>query len=272
MKNNLIEKQVFKLVKKEYITPYLIRATLHSNDISAYKICKLGVNNKIFIPPNGVDKVHLPELNLETKQWEQPAEELRPFVRTYTHRGIDLDKNHMIIDFVNHGDNGPASRWAINSKEGDELGIAMKLFDTPLYPESDWYFFVADATAIPVISCILEDLPEQAKGIAIIEKPTNENDLELIKPKNFEIIWLTNEHPELGSELSQKVRSITIPNVCTKFAYVAAEFSTVKDLRNYFRKELDWTKEELYAFSYWKAGSSEDKSVEDRHDENKSIE
>lgn len=271
MKNNLIEKQVLKLVKKEYITPYLIRVTLHSEDINAYRICKLGVNNKIFIPPTGVDKVYLPQLNSETKEWEQPAEELRPFIRTYTHRGIDFEKNELVIDFVNHGENGPASKWAIQAKEGDELGVAMKLIDTPLYPESDWYFFVADATAIPVISCILQDLPKNAIGIAIIEKPTEEDDLELIKPKDFEIIWVTNKHPELGSELAAKARSVSIPENVKRFAYVAAEFTTVKDLRNYFRKELGWTKDELYAFSYWKAGVSEDKSVEVRHEENKSI-
>lgn len=92
------------------------------------------------------------------------------------------------------------------------------------------------------------------------------------KPVDFELVWIHNSQPEKGSELSSAARLISIPEEVSKFAYVAAEFSTVKDLRNYFRKELGWNREELYAYSYWKSGVAEDRSVSERQAEKKSME
>lgn len=262
-----ISREVFRLVKKEFITPHFIRITLQCNDVTPYAICTLGVNNKIMIPPKGVSEVHLPQLNAEGTGWLQPEEHLRPFIRTYTHRGIDCEKNQLIIDFVNHGENGPASAWALHAQEGDKIGVAMKLYASELYPAADWYFLIGDATAIPVISAILESLPDHTKGHVILETPTREDEQLLKKPDGIAVTWLHNLHPENGSQLAEKARQMSLPEGKSKFAYIAAEFSTVKSLRTYFRKELGWTKEELYAYSYWKAGVAEDKSVAVRHEE-----
>ncbi len=267
MKDIKIGRDVFRLVKKEYLTPHFIRVTLQGDDVSPYAVCTPGVNNKIMIPPKGINEVYLPQLNAEGTEWLQPEEHLRPFIRTYTHRGIDCKKNQLIIDFVNHGENGPASAWAVHAQKGDKIGVAMKLHKSELYPAADWYFLIGDATAIPVISTILESLPDYAQGYVILETPTKEDEQLLKKPDGVTITWLHNLHPENGSELAEKARQIRLPESKSKFAYIAAEFSTVKSLRTYFRQQLGWTKEELYAYSYWKAGVAEDKSVTARQEE-----
>ncbi len=64
---------------------------------------------------------------------------VRPVIRTYTHRGIDLEKNEIWIDFVVHGDEGPASKWALRAKEGDILGLLMKDGKTEWYAQADNY-------------------------------------------------------------------------------------------------------------------------------------
>lgn len=271
-KNIPISRQVFTLAGREYLTPHFIRITLQGEDVTPYEICTIGVNNKILLPPAGVKKVHLPVYDDETKEWTEPETHLKPIMRTYTHRGIDHEKNQLIVDFVYHGDNGPASDWAQNAQPGDEVGIAMKLVKSDLYPQADWYFLIGDATAIPVISSILESLPAHARGIAILETFGKEDEQKLQKPDDFELVWIHNSHPEEVSELSNAVKLISIPEEVSKFAYVAAEFSTVKDLRNYFRKELGWNREELYAYSYWKSGVAEDRSVSERQAEKKSLE
>ncbi|WP_395090707.1 siderophore-interacting protein [Vaginella massiliensis] len=270
-KPNIADKE-FELVRKEYITPHYIRVTLQCDDVTPFAGCTLGVNNKIMIPPKGVDKVYFPTIAENGKDFIQAEEHLRPIVRTYTHRYIDVEKNQLQIDFIHHGENGPASAWAINAKKGDKIGVAMKLFKAELYPPTEWYFLIGDATAIPVIASILESLPENAKGIALLETPTKEDEQSLPKPQGIRLEWIHNPHPANGSELAKIAKAKKIPNTSSKFAYVAAEFSTVKELRFYFRKELNWTKEELYAYSYWKAGVAEDKSVSSRQEENKSIE
>jgi len=80
-----------------------------------------------------------------------------------------------------------------------------------------------------------------------------------------------NPEPQNTSDIAEVVRNITIPET-TKFGYVACEFSSVKEIRNYLRKKRNWTSKELYAYSYWKAGVAENESQADRHKEKDSIE
>lgn len=84
------------------------------------------------------------------------------------------------------------------------------------------------------------------------------------------------DQPYFGqnSELAKRAKEIITEHSdeMSKFGYVAAEFDTVKELRNYLRKELNWTKDELYAYSYWKFGKAESASEADRRAEKASLE
>lgn len=255
-----------KVVRKRYITPHYIRIFFTSDDIFRINSATVGVNNKIMIPPAGATKVHFPEFDYENRKWLPLPDDIRPAVRTYTHRGIDLENNEIWIDFVAHGDEGPASKWAINAKEDDIIGLLMRAGKTDLYIKAEQYVLVGDATAIPVLSTILEDLPATAKGICIIEVHGKEDEQYLHTNADIEFIWLHNEHPQRQSDLAETLKKQILPEG-SRSAYVAAEFTTVKEIRHYLRKEKGWKKEELYAYSYWKSGQSEDKSTTTRHEE-----
>lgn len=267
MKNFKTIQGEFRVSRKEYITPHYIRIFLTGENVPLIANTTIGINNKILIPPKGVDKIYFPEFDYEKMQWKTQPEEIRPVVRTYTHRGIDLEKNEIWIDFVAHGDEGPASEWAITAKKGDLLGILMKDGKTDLYGKAENYLLVADSTGIPVIAAILEDLPSTAKGICILEVDSKIDEQELQTLADIELIWVYNEHPQQGSLLADIVKQKMLPEE-SRSGYVAAEFSTVKEIRNYLRKEKSWKQEELYAYSYWKSGVAEDKSAMDRHKEN----
>ncbi|NML41040.1 siderophore-interacting protein [Chitinophaga sp. G-6-1-13] len=255
--------------KKTVITPHYIRITLTGEEVTLFANTTPGTNNKIFIPPAGIDKIYFPDFDYEKRQWIHQPEEVRPVVRTYTHRGFDAVNKEMYIDFVVHGDNGPASAWAMRCQPGDVLGVAMHDRATELVPPADWYFLIGDATAIPVLSNILENLPAGAKGRAIIEVHDEADEQVVHTSSGVTIDWIHNDNPEAGSLLACTARREQLPQPgVSKFAYVAAEFSTVKALRHYFRKELNWTKEELDAFAYWRAGMSEEHSASERHQEN----
>lgn len=257
--------------RKEYITPHYIRVFLTGEQVLLLKNTTIGVNNKILIPPKGLRKVHFPEFDYEKMQWVPQSDEIRPIVRTYTHRGIDVNSNEVWIDFVAHGDEGPASAWAMNAQKGDVLGVLMKDGKTELYGKAENYLLVGDATAIPVISAILEDLPSTAKGICILEVDSKIDEHHLETLADIEFIWLHNEHPQAGSRLAEVVKQQVLPDD-SRSGYVAAEFSSVKEIRRYLRKEMQWKQEELYAYSYWKSGVAEDKSAVERHKENEEVE
>ncbi|UGU15003.1 siderophore-interacting protein [Sinomicrobium kalidii] len=266
-KKNDVLRAVLHVKRKEYITPHYIRVVLTGDHIEQFADTTVGVNNKILVPPKGVDKIHFPEFDEVKNEWIQPPEHLRPVIRTYTHRGIDVENREMIVDFVYHGDHSPASGWAGRAKEGDQLGVLMKAGKRTLYPEADWYLLAGDATAIPVLGAILESLPSTARVTAVLEVHGEEDEQQLYTEAQLDICWLHNPSPEEGSKLADAVKQVQLPEEGTRFGYVAAEFSSVKEIRQYLRKELGWTAGELYAYSYWKAGMAEDQSAADRRKE-----
>lgn len=254
------------VTRKEQITPHYVRVYLTGQEIPLFENTTVGVNNKILIPPKGVDQIHFPEFDNEKGQWLPVPEDVRPVVRTYTHRGIDLNTHEIWIDFVAHGDEGPASAWANSAKEGDVLGVLMRDGKKPLYTKADNYLLVADATGIPVLSAILEDLPSTAKGTCIVEVHGKEDEQALETQADINMIWLHNTSPQLGSQLASVVKEQSLP-VTSRSGYVAAEYASVKEIRRYLRQEQGWQQKELYAYSYWKAGVAEDQSVADRRQE-----
>lgn len=265
-----IVRKVLQFKSRQFITPHYLRITL-SGDVSDFQHSTIGDNNKIFIPPKGVDQVQFPVMDPSAKKWVYPHLEKVPSVRTYTHKGVNLAKNELYIDFVYHGDNGPASSWAKHAKLGDQLGVAMRTAPKQLYPsDANWFLLVGDATAIPVLGAILEDLPPSAQGVCVIQVASKEDIQELPTKATMEFHWIVGDAMEDESRLVQRVKDITIAST-SKFGYVACEFSAVKEIRRYLRKELKWSSNELYAYSYWKFGVAEDQSARDRQAEKKGI-
>src|SRR5690606_37051221 len=107
-------------------------------------------------------------------------------------------------------------------------------------------------------------------GVCIIQVTSNEDIQELSTKAAIEFHWIVEDNIADESQLVERVKDVTIPSN-SKFGYVACEFSAVKQIRNYLRKELKWSSNELYAYSYWKYGVSEDRSAIDRQAEKKSI-
>lgn len=262
-----VARHLFRVVAKTYKTPHYISIQLEGAGASDFAQCTLGANNKIFLHPD-LDKHRITEEAMP--DWLSFYGDEKPVVRTYTHRAIDVARNLITIDFVFHGDEGPASHWAHKAAPGDLLGVAMKLKSVPLVPESDGYLLIGDATAIPVLSCILDSLPVTAKGKCILEVATVADIHTDLKHEGIEIEWLINPHPEEGSMLAAEAKKVVLAAGTDTFAYVAAEYRTVKDLRWYFREELGWDAKRFYAYSYWKAGMAEDQSVSDRQAEKQS--
>ncbi|MCW1962084.1 siderophore-interacting protein [Chryseobacterium viscerum] len=247
MENSLISqvketkkiRSVFIIKNKQYLTPHLIRVIFEIDENQAELLANVrsGSNNKIFIP----------------------AEEgSSPLIRTYTNRKIDLENRELSIDFVAHGDNGPASAWALQANPGDSLEIGMKESTRPLVPDADFYLLAGDATALPVICAIAEQFPPYVSAKILLEVAGKEDELILCSAADISIEWLHNPHPEKGSRLSEAVKSVQFPpGVLKEYVYIAAEYTTVHELRNYFKTTLEWDPHGLYICSYWKAVKAE---------------
>ncbi|WP_415213566.1 siderophore-interacting protein [Shinella sp.] len=51
------------------------------------------------------------------------ADNRQPQVRTYTVRRLDPEVGTIDVDFVLHGDHNLGSRWALNARPGDVIGV-----------------------------------------------------------------------------------------------------------------------------------------------------
>lgn len=244
LKNTSVAKHLFQVVDKENITPHYIRIRLKSSENIKFGACTLGANNKIFLLDEDQNEV----------------------MRTYTHRGYDPSEQIITIDFVDHGDEGLASSWARKAKEGDPLKVAMKIKETQHYPSADWYLFGGDATAIPVICCLLESLPTTAKGVCLMEVGSEEDIHPELQHEGFEVKWITQN----TSSWLEAIKNVVIPQESTHFAYIATEYSHVKSARKYFKEDLGWNSNDFYAYSYWKAGEKENLSAQARRIEKES--
>ncbi|WP_313373833.1 siderophore-interacting protein [Chishuiella sp.] len=251
-------KAILSVKEKKYLSPHFIRIVLEG-DIDLFSDAKIGDNNKIIIPKNNEDTFILPSL-------EKNNTTEKPIIRTYTTRDIDFENKTLTIDFVAHGENSPASRWAIHAEKGHKLGVLMKVKSKPLYKDANWYLLVGDHTALPVISVMLEKLPKETKGKAIIEVHGPEDALELKKPVGFEIEWIFNKNPGEEQKLIDAFSSTSFPD-CSKYIFVACEYTSAKQIREYSRTMKETYLSSFQILSYWKHGQSEESSAEERRKE-----
>lgn len=186
-------------------------------------------------------------------------DEARPVVRTYTIR--DQRDGEIDIDFALHavdGQEGPATRWALSARPGDEIAIGGPGPAKPLPEGFDRYVVAGDMTALPAIAANFENLAARAQGFAAIEIQHESDRQDLLAPEGMAIRWLVN--PEPGSRpdlLEAALREHSWPRGRT-YAWAACEFSAMRLLRGLLRDERNLGPEQLYLSSYWKSGLSEE--------------
>jgi len=234
--------------KSQRITPNMQRITLQGDDLAEFKTDDEGSYVKLVFP---------------VEETQPSDEDANVIMRTYTIRKFNPYDLTLDIDFVLHGElgknSGPASTWAAHTKPGDTMPIFGPGKVKAATLEADWFLFAGDMTALPAISCQLEQLPDDAKGYAVIEINSEQDQQSLQKPDGIDILWVINPQPDTANTvLSDAVKALSwlsgIPSI-----WAACEFSNMRLLRTYFKKEKQVSRDNLYISSYWKMGQSEDK-------------
>lgn len=181
-----------------------------------------------------------------------------PARRTYTVRSFDKTAQEMSIDFVAHGDNGPASRWASQVKAGDFLGFAGPSEPKVTHFDADWYIVAADPSAIPVAAVTLECMPRDAIGVAIFEVTSQHDRQHIDAPAGIEMHWLVHPDPSVQSvAVETYIRGLIWPNGRVQTC-IAGESGVIQSLRAFLTQEKSINRGDLYISGYWKIGLVED--------------
>lgn len=240
--------------QSQSLTPNMQRITLRGEDLAEFPTGNEGGYVKLLFPVAGQQS--LPD----AKAIDAGA---KVIMRTYTVRNFRPDDSEIDIDLVLHGEggvhSGPASSWAAQTKPGDTMLMYGPGKVKTVSPDAEWFLLAGDMTALPAISCQVERLPEDAQGYAIIEINSEQDQQSLNKPDGLEVIWVVNPHPDReNTVLSDAVKSFNWPEGRPSI-WAACEFSNMRLLRNYFKKEKQVPRDRVYISSYWKIGQSEDK-------------
>jgi NADPH-dependent ferric siderophore reductase len=232
-----------------HLTPNMIRVIFAGPQLNEFPVGCEGGNCKIMLPESGETKAAFVD-RLENGP--------PPVRRTYTVRKFNPDTQEMSIDFVAHGDNGPASRWAGQAKAGDFLGFAGPSGPKVTHFEADWYLVAADPSAIPVAAATLEAMPRDAQGVAIFEVTTAEDQQEINSPAGMDVHWLIHPEPHTSSAAQESfIRALQWPEGRVQTC-IAGESGVIRALRDFLHNEKRLPREDTYISGYWKIGLVED--------------
>ncbi|NRB00696.1 MAG: siderophore-interacting protein [Rhodobacteraceae bacterium] len=241
--------RILTVSKAWYLTPNMIRVTFSGPELEGFPVGREGGNCKLLIPD--------PEETrdaFEDRVEHGPA----PQRRTYTVRHYREDSGELDIDFVAHGDNGPASRWATQAKPGDFLGFMGPSTAKVTDFTADWYLVAADPSALPVAAATLEAMPRDAKGICLFEVTAEEDRQDIDAPEGMEMHWLVHPHPDKASTQQEDfLRKMAWPEGRVQTC-IAGESGVIKSLRGYLHREKGIPREDTYISGYWKIGLVED--------------
>lgn len=202
----------------ERLSPAFMRVTLESPAFVDLGIEGFDTRFKMVFPgPTG----DLPPLPATPEQWyatwAETPDTTRGPMRTYTIRNVvqEGDARLLVVDLVvhGHGPQGPACRWALNARPGDEIQVIAPHRRGSVYGGTEFapgehrrLLLVADETALPALTRILADLGPGFSGHAFVEVPTAWDALAVHLPDGFTITWVMRDGAEHGRRLVHEVR------------------------------------------------------------------
>ncbi|MBF4581204.1 siderophore-interacting protein [Curtobacterium sp. VKM Ac-2865] len=200
------------------LTPHFVRVTLTGDELGAFSSVGLDQRIKVVLPIPGHGFTDLPDGEDWYAAWRALPDDTRNPLRTYTVRSFRPDAHELDIDFVAHGDTGPASRWVAGCAVGDELRIV-----GPAVPSSpdelpsgaaefapgaaNRILLAGDETAAPAICAILEALDVTTVGHVFIEVPTDADRLPVTAPAGVEVRWIARNGASHGVRMTDHVHA-----------------------------------------------------------------
>ena len=234
------------------------------------------------------------------RRWLAFDPSIRGHLRTYTaRRFVAAPVPRLEVDFVLHldadGRGGPAGEWAAQAHPGDLLTL---LGPNRHHPDPGGYewrpprpaagsrqrvLLVGDETALPAIAGILETLPAEYDGEAIVEVPCTEDVQQLAAPPGVMVTYLPRHGRRRGEATLEAlgVRQLapaggdpatdlddpsddllwetpsTDGGAAGVYAWVAGEASVVRDVRRALVGPHGVPRSQVAFMGYWRQGRAE---------------
>lgn len=216
------------LKRREQISPSMVNFTFTADDLDLATTFAPDQRVKLFFPVDQQTAGMAATFAFESDwycAYRKMAPDQRPPMRTYTIRAVRPEKKELDIEFVLHGDTGPASRWASRAGPGDVISINAPNVHYDGKPvgcewcppeHAEHFLLVADETALPAVMGIIEQLDERVDDVhrprvqALLEVPLKADCRAL--PEWVEAVWLPREASlcQHGEALESAVRELPL--------------------------------------------------------------
>jgi NADPH-dependent ferric siderophore reductase len=217
------------------VTPRMRRITLMGEELAGFTSLGFDDHIKIFLPG--------------------PAGAERPPMRDYTPR-YDAATARLHVEFAIH-EAGPATKWAVDARPGDEILIGGPRGSAIIPIEFDWHLFVGDETALPAIGRRLEELPPGSRAVVIAEIADELEQQHFATKAELNVHWVHRGDAVAGSAdgLAAALRATPLP-AGDFFAWAAAETQVARAIRRVMIDERGAKPPWVKAAGYWKRGSA----------------
>jgi NADPH-dependent ferric siderophore reductase len=242
------------------VTPRTVRVTFGAASFAEVPAGAPDQYVKVFFPLPGRAAPELPR-TADVTSWYRTylamPDAVRPPMRTYTVRAHRPAAAEIDVDFVLHGDTGPASAWASRVTPGDRVAFLGPYgrYDVPA--GTDWQLLAGDETAVPAIGAILEQLPAGARAAVYLEVPERGERRPFETRGAVEVHWVIRGARPHGTALLAAVRAAALPGG-TPYAWVSGEAGVVKLVRRHLVREREVDKRRICFTGYWRLGMSEE--------------
>ncbi|WP_227612268.1 siderophore-interacting protein [Acinetobacter sp. S40] len=284
-----------QLAQIQKLSPTMTRFTFQSEELAQIVSYAPDQRVKLFFPVSDHSaQTHWIENSPEWYQYyRQLPEQIRPPMRTYTIRYLRPQQKQVDIDFAMHGATGPASSWAEQAKVGDRVQMAAPNaiwqgdqagFEWQPPQQADQILLMADETALPAVSGIIDELIQQntqAHVKVYIEMPSALDRVTFNEHPNIQIHWFSRDDGQQpGRKLIETVHQLFQPqkqqqvelddiNIDeeilwftkneqqaqqTFYAWVAAESAAVLAIRRFLIQDCGIDKNCLNFMGYWRKG------------------
>ncbi len=230
-----IRRRTLTVTDTTYVTPHMLRITLHSPELADFVSLGADDHVKLFFD-TGAEK---------------------PEMRDYTPRAHDPEACTLVLDFALH-DAGPATRWALEAKPGSRLEIAGPRGSAVIAPLFDWYLLIGDETALPAIARKTEELAEGVTVLTLGAVIDAAEELTFDSKATVLPHWVHRPQGQATdpTPLLTAVRNIDLPKG-DGFVWIAAEAGVARALRDHFLEERNHPRTCIKAAGYWTQGKAD---------------
>lgn len=177
------------------------------------------------------------------------ADGAEPVRRDYTPRHYDATARELTLEFAMHGE-GRAAQWAAHATPGQWATIGGPRGSFIIPTDYAWHLLVGDETALPAIHRRLEELPEGARALAVVQVADAADRREFHSAAEVSEQWVSTSEGLLAT-----VRALDLP-LGEGYAWCAGEASVMADLRKLLVEEKGLDRHAMRVAAYWKRGAT----------------